>query len=200
MQTFLHVGCNDKPKDKTTPGFATADWAEVRFDIDPSVNPDIVGDMKDMHTVADGTFDAVFSSHNIEHLFIHEVPTALSEFRRVLKPHGFVILTCPDLQATAVHIANGQLMEPIGESPAGPVSPHDTLYGWGKGLAAGSHFMAHRCGFTAASLTKFFVDAGFGTVLTRRRPDWYDLWVVATKSKCPEAIAKFLASEHLPPP
>ena len=41
--------------------------------------------------------DAVFSSHNIEHLYPHEVPLALKEFMRVLKPDGFVLMTCPDL-------------------------------------------------------------------------------------------------------
>jgi SAM-dependent methyltransferase len=198
MQTFLHVGCGAKPKDRTTPGFAEASWTEIRFDIDPAIKPDIVGDMKDMKGVPDESFDAVYSAHNLEHLFIHEVPVALKEFRRVLKPDGFVILTCPDLQSTAALIAEGKLMEPLGESSSGPIIPHDILYGWGKALEGGAHFMAHRCGFTGGSLTKFFLDAGYSKVLTRRRPSFFELWIVATKTECPDARVKALAAAHFP--
>ena len=45
MKTFLHVGCGPKRKDRTTAGFA--DWNELRFDIDESVQPDLVGTMTD---------------------------------------------------------------------------------------------------------------------------------------------------------
>ena len=96
MKTFLHVGCGPKRKDRTTAGFA--DWSELHFDIDESVQPDLVGTMTDMSSVSSESVDAVFSSHNIEHLYPHEVPVALSEFLRVLKPDGFAVITCPDLQ------------------------------------------------------------------------------------------------------
>jgi hypothetical protein len=46
----------------------------LRLDIDKNVNPDIVGTMLDMSAVADASVDAVFSSHNIEHLYPHEAP------------------------------------------------------------------------------------------------------------------------------
>ena len=32
-----------------------------------------------MQVIADGEFDAVYSSHNVEHLYPHEVPLALRE-------------------------------------------------------------------------------------------------------------------------
>jgi len=76
MKTFLHVGCGPKRKDRTTAGFA--DWSELRFDIDEAVQPDLVGTMTDMSSVSTESVDAVFSSHNIEHLYPHEVPVALS--------------------------------------------------------------------------------------------------------------------------
>ena len=66
MKTFLHVGCGSKRKDQTTRGFHSADWQELRLDIDPSVRLDNVGTMIDM---SDVSVDAVFSSHNIEHLY-----------------------------------------------------------------------------------------------------------------------------------
>jgi len=71
------------------------------LDIDPSVAPDIVGTMTDMSAVATASIDAIFSSHNIEHLYPHEVPIALAEFLRVLKDDGFAVVTCPDLRSQA---------------------------------------------------------------------------------------------------
>lgn len=77
MKSFLHVGCGPKYKNQTTKGFNTDEWQEIRFDIDESVNPDLVGTMTDMSSVQMGSVDALFSSHNIEHLYPHEVPIAL---------------------------------------------------------------------------------------------------------------------------
>ena len=53
--------------------------------------------MTEMESVMDSSVDAVYSSHNIEHPFPHEVPIALAELYRVLKPDRFVLLTRPDL-------------------------------------------------------------------------------------------------------
>jgi len=76
MKTFLHVGCGPKHKDKTTRGFNTPDWDELRLDIDASVKPDIIGSMTCMDSVPNASVDAIFSSHNIEHLYPHEVGVA----------------------------------------------------------------------------------------------------------------------------
>ena len=100
-KTFLHVGCGQLRKDKTTREFSKPDWRELRLDIDASVNPDFVGTMTDMSDVSSSSVDAIYSSHNIEHLYVHEVPLALSEFKRVLKKNGLVVITCPDLQEVA---------------------------------------------------------------------------------------------------
>jgi hypothetical protein len=64
-------------KARTTRGFNTSDWIEIRFDIDPSVNPNLIGTMTDMATVLACCVNAIFSNHNIEHLYAHEVPVAL---------------------------------------------------------------------------------------------------------------------------
>ncbi|ETR69140.1 MAG: Methyltransferase type 11 [Candidatus Magnetoglobus multicellularis str. Araruama] len=73
QRLFLHVGCGSRHKDQTTAGFNTPEWKELRFDIDPNNHPDILGEMTDMVTVPNGSVDAVYSSHNIEHLYPHEV-------------------------------------------------------------------------------------------------------------------------------
>jgi predicted SAM-dependent methyltransferase len=71
MQTFLHVGCGQNRKDRTTRGFNTGDWIELRFDIDEAVAPDVIGTMTDMGAVETEAVDAIYSSHNIEHLYAH---------------------------------------------------------------------------------------------------------------------------------
>lgn len=105
VKKFLHVGCGPGHKENTTVEFSQGRWHELRFDIDPNVNPDYVGTMTDMSAIEDGLVDAIFFSHNIEHLYAHEVANALSEFRRVLSEDGFLVLTCPDLQEVAKMVA-----------------------------------------------------------------------------------------------
>ena len=70
--------------------------------------------------------DPVYSSHNIEHLYPHEVPLALAEFLRVLKPDGFFVVTCPDLKSDCKLIAKDKLTDAAYTSPAGPTPPHPT--------------------------------------------------------------------------
>ncbi len=197
MKTFLHVGCGPKHKDRTTRGFNTNHWKELRFDIDEAVQPDLVGTMTDMSSVASGSVDAVFSSHNIEHLYPHDVPVALAEFLRVLKPDGFAVITCPDLQSVCALIAEDKLTEPAYTSPAGPIAPLDILYGHRPAMARGNLYMAHRCGFTQKVLTGTLQAAGFATVAAKRRSHpYYDLWALGTASALPEPELRELALAH----
>lgn len=198
-KTFLHVGCGPKRKDSTTRGFNRPEWTELTLDVDQSVKPDIVGSMTDMSAVSAGTVDALFSSHNIEHLFVHEVPVALKEFRRVLKSDGFVVLTCPDLQGIAELIAADRLTDAAYTSPAGPIRPVDMLFGFSPSIAAGNRYMAHHCGFTKKVLIATLQAAGFASVAAARRPHpFYDLWAVASVQALPEEQLRALAAQHFP--
>ena len=198
MKTFLHVGCGPKNKSGTTKAFNTKDWQEVRLDIDPSVNPDLTGTMTDLSAVASESMDAVFSSHNIEHLYAHEVPVALAEFRRVLRPEGFLVLTCPDLQSICALIAEDKLVTPAYVSPVGPITPLDILYGHRPALAEGNLFMAHRCGFTESVLVGTLQSSGFAKVASiRRGHPSYDLWAVATRSSLEDDELRQLALSHI---
>lgn len=198
MPILLHVGCGPKRKDRTTRGFNTPGWQEIRLDIDPQVRPDVTGTMTDMAAVPTGSVDAVFSSHNIEHLYPHEVPVALAEFRRVLKDDGFAVITCPDLRPVAALVAEDKLTEPAYVSPAGPISPLDILYGLRSAMAQGNLFMAHRCGFTQKVLTGTLQASGFPLVAAMARPRHFELWALASKSPRPEAEMRSLAAQHFP--
>ena len=198
MKTFLHVGCGHKRKDRTTKGFLN--WNELRFDIDESVQPDLVGTMTDMTSVSTESVDAIFSSHNIEHLYPYEVPVALAEFSRVLKPDGFVVITCPDLQSVCALIAEDKLTEPAYTSPAGPIAPLDILYGLRAALARGNHYMAHRCGFTQKVLTATLQSSGFTSVASMKRgAPYFDLWALGSKSQRTEEDLKQMAEIYFTP-
>ncbi|MEO8600883.1 MAG: methyltransferase domain-containing protein [bacterium] len=198
MKKFLHVGCGPQYKNSTTRAFNSADWQEIRLDIDASVNPDVIGTMTDMAAVATGSIDAIFSSHNIEHLYAHEVPVALAEFLRVLKHDGIAVITCPDLKSVCALVAQDRLTEPAYISTAGPITPIDILYGHSPPIARGNLYMAHRTGFTQKVLANTLSSAGFQAVVTNERPQYFDLWALASKSPRSEQELGELAQAHFP--
>jgi protein O-GlcNAc transferase len=146
-----------------------ADWRELRVDVDAIVAPDIVADMTDLSAIESGSVDAVWSAHCLEHLYLHEVTTAIAEIYRILADDGFFCLIVPDLQAIAEFIATDRLHEVVYESPAGPVIAHDILFGFGPYLAQGRPSMAHKCGFTPTLLLQKLQESPFAEIVLRRR-------------------------------
>lgn len=198
-KTILHIGPGHRQSGAKLPiAFQTSGWREIRLDIDPVNEPDIIGSMLDMPAVASESMDAIYSSHNIEHVYAHEVPLVLKEFLRVLKPEGYVVITCPDLQAAAAMIAEDKLTNTAYQSPAGPITPLDIVYGFRPFLKHGNIFMLHKCGFTLSLLSETLQSNGFKTVAGKRRPAAFDLWVVATKTARSETELRTLAESVLP--
>ena len=154
-------------------------WRCLRLDIDERVKPDIVGSIVDMkRKVSDRSYDAIWSSHNLEHLYPHEVKPALTEFSRVLKPTGFALITCPDLTQIAEQMLKQDVEKPAYVSPAGPISALDMLYGHSASLARGNLYMAHHTGFTASRIGPLILQAGFAEAWIASGKS-YDLWAVA---------------------
>jgi SAM-dependent methyltransferase len=175
----LNVGCGYPARQGLHTSFHGDEWREVRLDIDSGVSPDIVCSITDMQPVGTGSIDAVWSSHNLEHLQRHEVPKALDEFMRVLRPGGYLLLTLPDLQRIAELVAGDALEDEAYLSPSGPITALDMIYGHTPSLARGNHHMAHKTGFTARTLRQLLVDAGFSGVTLQR--EGYSLWARAYK-------------------
>jgi hypothetical protein len=192
IKKLLHVGCGPKRIDRTSHYFRSGDWQETRLDIDLAMQPDVIGSLTDMSAVASGSMQAVFSSNNIEHLYPHEVPIAVAEMRRVLDAEGVLIVTCPDIQSIARLVADDKLLEPAYQSPAGPIAPLDMLYGHRPAMARGNLFMAHRCGFTLKVLLGVLHQAGFKRLAGLARPEYFDLWAVATVDECSDAAMRSL--------
>ena len=197
MKTFLHVGCG--PQDKNTiHGFNNDNWKEIRFDIDKNVNPDIEGTITNMKLVKTNSVDAIYSSHNIEHVYPHQVPSVLREFYRVLKNDGIVVLKCPDLQSVCEAVVDDKLLEPLYQSSGGPISPIDILYGWRKAISRGNEYMAHKGGFTYSVLKGAFIEAGFKMNYGGRNPGVWELFIVSFKQLKTEEEAVNIGKTFLP--
>lgn len=197
-RVLLHVGCGHATiAGIPLAGFRQSAWREVRFDADQSVLPDIVGTMADMSAVADGLADAIYSSHGIEHLYWHDVPRALAEFHRTLKSDGFVVVTCPDVQAAAQMIAEDRMFETAYLSAAGPITPFDILYSYRPFVAANPEWMSHHCGFTLTTLMAVLREAGFAVVHGFSRAGGFDLWVLASKSQRTQDEMAAMAKDYL---
>ena len=179
-------------------------WKEIRLDFDKNVNPDIVSTLTDMKSVETGSVDAIYSSHNIEHIFPHEVPIALREFYRVLKEDGIVVITCPDLQSAGEALTQDKLFETlyeglsVPEEYSVPVTAFDILFGHRETTADGNVYMIHKGGFTYFVLDKAFYEAGFKVRVGGRRPDACDLFLVAFKQKKSEEEVKKIALPFIP--
>lgn len=164
--SLLHVGCAGDP----LPAWL-GDFKETRLDIDPAMSPDIVASMVDMGEI--GEFDAILCRHALEHLYPHEVPIALGEFRRVLKPGGFVMVFVPDLQdARATD-------EVLFESPAGPITGMDLIYGY-RVATTHNPYMQHKTGFVAETLDAAISKAGFAKTKVSRLAN-FDMMGVGVK-------------------
>jgi ubiquinone/menaquinone biosynthesis C-methylase UbiE len=198
MKLFLHAGSGRKTYEHIPVSFKPPDWKEVRFDIDPTVVPDILGSITDMRQISDDYYDAVFTSHTIEHLYAHEIQKTLREFFRVIKPNGYAVVVCPDLEIISQMITEGKLGSTIYESAEGPITPLDMLYGHGASIARGEKYMSHNTGFTLSTLSQSLRDAGFAFVKGIRLIKGYELWVLATKSFLPQNELDELVKEHLP--
>lgn len=153
-QRILHVGCGGD----SLPPWLTGD--EVRLDINPAHNPDIVASMTDMGEI--GSFDVVYSCHSLEHLYPHDVKRALKEFLRVLRPDGYTVIVVPDLDG--VSPTDEVLFDVPG---TGGITGRDLIYGYGPALEC-MPYMAHHTGFVQQTLSEAIEAAGFSRAAVRR--------------------------------
>ena len=196
MKTLLHVGCASL-NISDLKGFNNDKWAEIRFDIDKNRNPDIIGTIVDLSLVETGSVDAVYSAYNLDHIYPHEVPIALKEFFRVLKNDGIAIIKCPDIQSVCEAIGKDKLLDVFYQSPVGPITPIDILFGNRKAIAKGNEFMAKKGGFTYSVLDGALHQAGFVIRYGGRVKNGRELSVVAFKSMKSELELKNIADPFL---
>lgn len=63
------------------------------------------GDCRDLGMFCDSVLDFIYSSHLLEDFTYHELIPIITEWRRVLKPGGKLVIYCPDQPIYAAHCA-----------------------------------------------------------------------------------------------
>src|SRR5204863_9028250 len=178
-----------RPKPSSALPAAPRQRREVRVQIDPTPTAGLVAHSNDLSAINSGSADVVWAAHCIEHLYLHEVTKALEEARRILADDGFLCVIVPDLQSIASYLETDRLLDTVYESPVGPVTAHDMMFGFSRDLASGHPRMAHNCGFTAGVLLRKLREAHFADIVLRRRPT-LELAAVAWKRASAENAAR----------
>ena len=161
MKTLLHVGSGISSRNEVyVADFQGPDWNHVRIDIDKDVDPDIIDDIRILTKIPDDSADAIFSSHNLEHLHDYDTINALQSFYRVLKPEGICAIFVPDFELACKLVAEGKGNEPVYVSPAGPIYPLDMIYGF-RQYTIKNNYQKHLYGFTLQSLKEKMESVGF---------------------------------------
>ena len=147
-----------------------------------------------------GRYAAIYCSHNLEHYYRHDLPRVLAGFLHVLAPDGFADIRVPDMKAVFEEVLAKDLDidDVLYESPAGPITVADVVYGFDRKIAeTGRDFYAHRNGFMHRSLVRALRTAGFSTVFLGSQPLAFEISALAFKQE-PDPEQRALLG--LPPP
>jgi len=168
-------------------------WEHHLLDVDPAGGADIVCDARRLGTLPAGGYSAVYCSHNLEHYYRHELASVLAGFLHVLADEGFAEIRVPDMRAVFEEVVrrNLDVEDVLYQSPAGPITVNDVVYGFGLQIAqTGQDFYAHKNGFTQASLVAALRAAGFVAVYVERRA--YEIAAIAFKRAPTEGQRRLL--------
>jgi predicted SAM-dependent methyltransferase len=160
-QNILECGGGDNPKFRPN------------MDSRQSPSVDIVHDLNKPFPILDNTYDGVFSMYAIEHLSWRKVKDFVKEMHRVVKPGGRVIVI------TANILEQCRLITKLPE-----LLDTNSAMLWGDQNYEGKDWIAnaHHCGFSPASASKMFKEAGFDSVMIESLPACNtDMLIEATK-------------------
>jgi SAM-dependent methyltransferase len=160
IKSILNVGSGKSTIRDSIFADDLVDLKEYRMDIDKKNDPDICADVTNLSGVESEIVDVVYTSHMLEHLDYYKVIPVVKEFLRLTKPGGFVRAVVPNLKSIGAEIAKGNLLSPVYESPSGPISPVDILFGYRPSIVRGDEPMRHKTGFTKESFQSMLDEAG----------------------------------------
>jgi predicted SAM-dependent methyltransferase len=142
----LHLGCGKR----FLPG-----WTHV--DVSPHPHIDIVGDVGDLHMLSEGSVEAIYASHVLEHFHREQVLPVLKEWCRVLVPEGVIHVAVPNFTAVVHQFLRGGDVEDL----------QGLLYG-GQDYPHNFHHVA----FTWTNLCAYLNKAGFKDITHYRWEDF----------------------------
>lgn len=142
----LNVGCGKR---------ILEGWTNCDIERDPEAgrDPDILCDARSI-PLPDGCADVLMAIHLFEHLYRWDVDAALTEWSRLLKSGGTLILEMPDLVKCCENYLSGRKRG--GKDP-------DQLARWGiyGDPRTGNPFMNHRWGYSPEELISILESHGF---------------------------------------
>lgn len=104
--------------------------------------------LKNPIPLSDGVASELHSYHFLEHFYAWQARALVSEFRRLLKPGGLLVLELPNIALAAKNLLSG-MNDQMAMWP---------LYGDPKTM---DPYMCHRWGYTPKTLTGLLLDTGF---------------------------------------
>jgi hypothetical protein len=159
-------------------------FEHLLLDIDPTGDPDVLCDSRELTKLDSAQFDMIYCSHNLEHYYEHDVRLVLNGFMHVIKSGGGIHLIVPDMQTVFQTIIEKKLdiNDVLYESALGPIRVIDVIYGYSKQIeSSGVDFFAHKTGFSMKSLAKAVINAGFEFIHSQR--SGFNLILIAFKNK-----------------
>lgn len=178
----LNVGCGRSPLNNQTSYFN--DWREIRVDAFENDTADIISSITDLKEIETGSINAVWASHIVEHCYFHELPIVFNSIIRVLKDDGFAVITVPDLASISDKIKTG-ILDTIYDSPTGPISALDILYGSRLHIQNGEIGMQHKTGFTEKSMSQILSSLNINAMI---KTNSFEIIAVLYKNKIPDYI------------
>jgi len=145
---------------------------------------DVISSVVDLEGIPNSCADAVWASHVVEHNYWHDLPNLFANMMRVLKDDGFAIVKVPNLASIAANIEQN-ILGKVYDSPSGPVSAIDMLYGHRGLVNLFGEGMAHKTGFTKSSMEEVLQSLGIKAVVKEKD---FDVVAVLFKGEPPEIL------------
>lgn len=143
----LNLGSGDRPLS-----------SYVNVDALAKFNPDVVCEVSQLTFAQDNKYDLLRASHILEHFEYPGCRQVLAEWRRVIRPGGYLIVCVPDFTALSWRT----VLKPSG------LDLNETAYknGWINGLFALDlpPQFRHKTVFTQRSLVRLLSESGFHVV------------------------------------
>ncbi len=157
--SVLEIGVGNRIVSET---LKKLDIAVTTVDIDPELNPDVVGSVVSL-PFPDNSFDAVLAAEILEHIPWEEFPKAIAQIRRVSKKHA--VITLPHA---------GYTFALIWKIPLIPWQRwfYKIPHFWKKHVFNGEHYWeTGKRGYSLARVRREIRKAGFTVLDSGRFPD-----------------------------
>ena len=179
------------------------DAKELQVDLSDDPHIDLRCDIRKLPLEWEDQFDKAKAHHVLEHFDFEEVPVALAEWLRILKPGGRVEISVPDLQTYATRLVEGDIdvvMQGGIYGDQGHPFWRQKPYGgfdenkvrWLKHSTQINH---HNSGYTADYLLNLMKDVGYVDVKAERHLEYAEIRAIGYKPTLELAPDEFILEQ-----